>query len=508
MLTKTIAAFVRGVEAVPIQIETDVSQGLPFYQVVGQPDMSIRESKERIRLAILNSGYVYPRGKITINMAPAEIRKSGSHFDLAIAMGMLASSGQVDGKKLEGVCFLGELSLEGKINPVRGILPMLLSMKRIGIETVFVPKGNVKEAALLSEMRVYGASTLAEVVEHFHGETLQPAESLNLSAWKQSEGASFEKDYIDVRGQEGAKRAIEISVAGGHGLLMIGSPSAGKTMLAERIPTIMPEMDDGEILETTTVYSVAGLLGEGLPLVCRRPFRHPHHKLTVAGLLGGGIQPKPGEITLANKGVLFLDEVGEFDYRIMDALRVPLEKKEISLIRNQVQYTYPADFLLVAASNPCPCGYLGDPSHLCKCSASEILRYQRRFSGPVMDRVDMHIHLLPVDYKELTGRTTASSATMRERITKARTVQRARYKDEGFSLNSQLDERTIQRFAMLNEEDEKLLAMAYERMKLNPRTLMKVRKLARTIADLEGCEQIQTEHLTEALQFRERYDER
>lgn len=508
MLIKTISAFVRGIEAIPIFIETDVSQGLPFYQIVGQPDSSIRESKERIRLGLQNSGYTYPKGKITVNMAPAEIRKSGSHFDLAIAMGMLAASGQLEDKSFDRCCFLGELSLDGKINPIHGVLPMMSAMKNAGIYTAFVPKENVKEATLLSGMQIYGVKDLYEVVHHFLGEHLEAEPSVDFSMLRKEMAYTGTKDFADVRGQESAKRAITVSVAGGHGLLMIGSPSTGKSMLAERIPTIMPEMREEEILETTMVYSVAGQLTKERPIVATRPFRHPHHKLTTAGLLGGGVPPKPGEITLANKGVLFLDEIGEFDYRLIDGLRVPLETKAITLVRNQVQYTYPADFLLVGASNPCPCGYLGDPVHACKCTAGEIQRYQRRFSGPIMDRVDMHMHLMPIAYEELNGRESTSSADMRDQIIRAREIQRHRYEKEDFNLNSQMDARHLNQYAPLSTEDEKLLAMAYERMKLNPRTVMKVRKLARTIADLEGSEEIQTSHLTEALQFRERYDER
>lgn len=507
MLIKTISAFVRGIEAVLIMMETDVSHGLPSYQVVGQPDTSIRESKERIRLAIQNTGCFYPKGRITVNLSPAEIRKSGSHFDLAIAMGLLAATGQVDAEAFGQVCFLGELSLDGKINPVRGVLPMVMAMKRAGIRQVFVPRENVKEGILVADIEIFGVETLGEVVEHFQGmgqvaaKKSDPALPLLPFPCAQFGGS---KDFADVRGQENAKRAIMISVAGGHGLFMVGSPSTGKTMLSERIPTIMPEMSYEEILETTTIYSVAGLLSDRVPVVSTRPFRHPHHKLTTAGLLGGGNQPKPGEITLANKGVLFLDEVGEFDYRIMDALRIPLEKKEITLVRNNLTYTYPADFLLVAASNPCPCGYLGDPIHPCKCSAAEILRYQRRFSGPIMDRIDMHVYLMPVAYDELTGEGAITSEEMKEKIVKARVMQKQRYQGMELELNGQLDERYIDRFASLKKEDEELLALAYERMKLNPRTVAKVRKLARTIADLEGSIEIETSHLSEALQYRER----
>jgi len=508
MLIKTISAFIRGIEALPIAVETDVSHGLPSYQVVGQPDTSMKESKERIRLAIQNSGYLYPKGRITVNMSPAEMRKRGSHFDLAIAVGLLAATGQIYDDTFPDAAFLGELSLDGKINAVHGILPMVLALKKHGIRDIYLPEENLKEAMLVSDMRIYGVTSLSALAEHMQRFKLLTAVEAGQSINLNGDFSFFDKDFSDVRGQEYAKRAMMIAVAGGHGLFMVGSPSTGKTMLAERLPSIMPEMSYEEILETTTIYSVAGLLSDTMPFVSQRPFRQPHQKLTTAGLLGGGRYPKPGEISLANKGVLFLDEAGEFDNRIMDALRLPLEKKEITLVRNHAQYTYPADFLLVAASNPCPCGYLGDPVHQCKCSASEISRYQRRFSGPIMERIDMHIYLMPIPYEELTGERTMSSAEMGEKIIMARNRQKQRYQGLDIRLNQQLDERYMDTFAPLQPKDQKLLALAYEQMKLNPRTLLKVRKLARTIADLEDSEQIQTEHLTEALQYREKCNER
>lgn len=319
-----------------------------------------------------------------------------------------------------------------------------------------------------------------------------------------AEPLHWEMDYEDVHGQEGAKRAIVTAVAGGHGLLMMGSPSTGKTMLAERIPTIMPEMTMAEILQVTKAYSIAGLLSAQDPIITRRPFRRPHHKLTLAGLLGGGAYPKPGEITLADKGVLFLDEMGEFDYKVMEALRIPMEKKEIHLLRNSGEYTFPADFQLVGSSNPCPCGYLGDPKQHCKCSAGEISRYLRKFSGPIMDRIDMHIYLSTIAYEDLQGGDVINSENMRQQILAAREVQRVRYENEDFLLNGQLDERNINRFAPLNQASEKMLALAYDRLSLNPRTLLKVRKLARTIADLEQSDEICENHIQEALQYRER----
>lgn len=507
MLMKTFSALVHGIDAIPITIETDISKGLPSYQVIGHPDTSIKESKERLRLAFNYSGFSYPKGRVTINMSPADLYKRGSHFDLAIAVGILAATDQIQSETISQYCFLGELSLDGCIHGTKGVLPMVSSMKKIGIQKVIVPKENIKEALLVPDIEVYGIKYLEEVKHHFNSIIPMLPAPRSLVEGLPSRKTT-EKDFSDVKGQEYAKRAITISVAGGHGLLLMGSPSTGKTMLSERIPGIMPEMTIEEKIETTKIYSVAGMLNENIPIISSRPFRHPHHKLTVAGLLGGGTIPKPGEISLANKGVLFLDEIGEFDYRLMDALRIPLETKEMILVRKNMQYIYPADFLLVAASNPCPCGYLGDSLHQCKCSASEILRYQRKFSGPIMDRIDMHVHLMPIAYEELICTNTISSQQMREQIETARSMQKKRYEKLNISLNHQLDESNIEHFAALPENAEFLLAEAYEKMKLNPRTLLKVRKLARTIADLEEKDEIMLQHVTEALQYRGNSHER
>lgn len=503
MLCKTIAAFARGIEAVPIFIETDVSNGLPSYSVVGQVDTSIKESRERIHIALKHSGYQYPKGKITINMSPAILRKSGSHFDLAIAVGILAASGQLFCEELGTFCYLGELSLDGSIHRISGILPMVMAAKEQGITNIVVPKSNEKEAALLPDIKVYGVSHLVELVQFLEGRMQLEGRDGGM-VLLESRIQHTDKDFSDVHGQESAKRAIMTAVAGGHGLLMMGSPATGKSMMAERIPTIMPDMTMDEILKVTQIYSIAGLLTDENPVVTERPFRHPHQKLTLAGLLGGGIYPMPGEISLADKGVLFLDEMGEFDYKVMEGLRIPLEKKEITLIRNSGQYTFPADFLLVGASNPCPCGYLGDPSQICKCSAAEILRYQRKFSGPIMDRIDMHIHLQPVTYDALKHVDSMSSAEMKKQIECARAMQQKRFQNEKFCLNGQMEERHLERYGAMDSGGEALLKLAYTRMNLNPRTVLKVKKMARTIADLEGCETVKEYHMAEALQYREK----
>lgn len=502
MLSKMISAVVHGIDAVPIIVETDIAKGMPAMNIVGLGDMTVKEARERIRSAILNTGLEYPGGRITINMSPAGMRKRGSHFDLAMAMGILASSKQFFDRDIEGYGFIGELSLDGCVNPCDGILPMVMALKKKGLKNVILPKANREEASLVSGINLLPAENITEVVDHFNLKcVILPYRHDILST--ETPLAEGGLDFSDVKGQETIKRAITVAVAGGHGILMVGSPSTGKTMISERIPSIMPKMSRDEIIETTMIYSVAGLLNSGQPYICRRPFRQPHHKITAAGLLGGGAYPRPGEITLADKGVLFLDEIGEFDKNIIDTLRVPLEKKKISLVRRGETYVYPADFMLVAATNPCKCGYYGDASHQCMCRPSEIVTYQSRLTGPIMDRIDMHVRLLPMNYDELTSRKTESSEEMKRKIEAARKLQRLRYKGRNILLNHQLDDHLIEEFAFLGHMERKMLEQAYDRYQLNPRTVLKVRKLARTVADLDGGGEIQERHLAEALQYRE-----
>lgn len=506
MLSKICSAFLRGVEAFPVSVETDISRGMPTFNIVGQADTTIKEARERIRPALANSGLEYPYSRITINMSPAGVRKKGSHFDLAIAVGILASSGQIPTGRLGEYCFLGELSLDGSLARTDGILPMVMAMKRCGMEKIILPAANRQEAMLARGVQIYPAEHLLQIAEHLRGGgQLEPAavsasaEDLNKAGGDRSPSRL---DFADVKGQETAKRAIMIAAAGGHGLLMTGSPSTGKTMLAERIVTVMPEMTFDEIVDTTIVYSVAGLLSEEEPVITKRPFRRPHQKITPAGLLGGGVTPRPGEITLANHGVLFLDEIGEFDSNLIDALRTPLERKAISLVRRGVAHNFPADFMLVAATNPCKCGYFGDPHHQCSCTDREVEKYQKKLSGPILDRIDMHICLQPVDYEALEETEAMSSAQMAEQISLARRIQAERYEDLGIQLNQQLDGGLLERFCPLDGEKGRLAAQAYGRLNLNPRTLMKTRKVARTIADLAGSLQVEPVHLAEAMAYR------
>lgn len=503
MLSKVASAAVHGIEAVPITVETNIVKGIPAFNVVGLVDTTVKEARERIRSALCSSGIEYPRGHIVVNMAPADIRKKGSHFDLAMAVGIMVSSNQLFDRGIENYCFIGELSLDGAVNKCDGILPMVTAMKRTGIKNAVVPRANRDEAALTQGMNILAVETLEEIIDHFNlNNKIKACSNIKYPVKKRER--VFYRDFADVKGQEYAKRAVTVAASGGHGILMVGSPSTGKTMISERIPTIIPDMDYDEIVETTAVYSVAGLLNEGIPYVTERPFRRPHHSITRAGLLGGGVSPRPGEITLAHNGVLFLDEVGEFDKNIIEMLRLPLEKKKISIIRQNTTYIFPADFMVVAATNPCKCGYYGDPEHQCKCSQKEIDNYISRLSGPILDRIDMHISLQPVEYNELNECETKSSEEMRAIIERARRMQEERYSGTEISLNHQLEEHLTEIFCVIDKEGREMLSKAYTKLKLNPRTLLKVKKLARTIADIDGTEGIKQIHIAEALQYREK----
>lgn len=504
MLSKVNTGTIYGIEAISVVIETDIARDMPALNIVGLADTTIKEARERIRTAMQNSGCQFPMGRVTVNMAPADMRKKGSHLDLPMAIGIIASSQQMFTEELSEYCFLGELSLDGSINQVTGVLPMVWALNKAGFRKVIVPYENRREAALIKESEIYGAKDLGQVVDHFNLVERLKQYTGHYEIGDTDLGPVI--DFADVKGQEYAKRALTIAVSGGHGILMTGSPATGKTMLAERIPTIMPEMTYDEIIDATIIYSVAGLLGEDRPYISKRPFRRPHHKITPAGLVGGGQYPRPGEITLASGGVLFLDEFAEFDRNLIDTLRQPLEEKRIAISRMGDTFVYPADFLMVAATNPCKCGYFGDPDHECRCTRHDIEMYRSRISGPIMDRIDIHIRLIPVKYRELTGGKLLSSADMRATVNKAREMQAERLRECGCYLNSQMNIHDMEKYVVLDVESRRLLEQAYGTLKLNPRTLQKMKKVARTIADMEGSDTVGVQHVAEALQYREQGD--
>lgn len=506
MLSRVLTSAVRGMKAVAVSVEVDINRGFSGIHVVGLGDETVKEAAARIKSAVRNSGYEFPVSNITVNLSPAWLRKKGSQFDLPMAIGILVSSGQVFDQGISEICFIGELSLDGALNRCNGILPMLSELRKCGVSRVIIPAANETEAALFDDIDVYCAHSLAEVCDYLNLKNnlkkVQGIDRRTLES-KPCEGV-YDKDFSDVKGQEFAKRAITVAVSGGHGMFIVGSPGTGKTMLAERIPYIMPAPDFNEIIEITSVYSISGMLDEKIGYISRRPFRATGAAVTKAGLIGGGSSVKPGEITLAHKGVLFMDEFYEIDRNILDALRIPLERKSVSFIRNGETYIFPCDFLLVAAANPCRCGYYGDPEHECSCTGREIERYRSRVSGPVLDRIDINIELLSVRYDELDSGESLSSAEMSDVIENARGRQAHRYRNERFSLNSQLPEGASAKYIKLGKSERDFLKDAYDRLSLNPRGLSKIRKLARTIADVEDKEKIEISHIAEALRYRER----
>jgi magnesium chelatase family protein len=497
MLARVSSATVIGIEASPIHVEVDVAVGLPGCHIVGLPDAGVKEGRVRIRGALENSGFKLPSRRITVNLAPADLRKDGAAFDVPIAVGMMCASGLLDPELLAESLFVGELALDGSVRAVRGVLPIAAWARAQGVRRLFVPRANVNEAAVVAgDCAVRPVSALSEVVAALRGEHQPSLFALPAAA----AGADLRDvpDLGDVRGQEVPRRALELAAAGGHNLLFVGPPGSGKTMLAQRLPGILPTLSFDEALETTMVYSVAGLLGPRA-LVSERPFRAPHHTVTPAGMVGGGPAVRPGEITLAHHGVLFLDELLEFTRPVLEALRQPLEERTVSLVRARRTVTYPADFMLVAALNPCPCGHLGSTVRTCTCSLQGIARYRSRLSGPLLDRIDMHVDVPAVPYRELaTAAPGEPSAPVRERVEGARERQRAR----GPRSNARLTAAELDRVAALDADGHRLLERAVERLGLSARAVSRVRRMARTIADLERVERVRTPHLAEALQYR------
>ncbi|MBL8799072.1 MAG: YifB family Mg chelatase-like AAA ATPase [Planctomycetia bacterium] len=502
MLAKLGAFALVGIDAVPVEVEVDAAAGLPKTILVGLPELAVRESIHRIERALANLGYQRPSGRTIINLAPADLRKDAGAFDLPIAMGMLVATGQLLPEQLRDFALVGELALDGSLRPIKGMLSISMAARNLGVKKLLVPAANAREAAVVTEMTVYGADSLSDAVGILSGQLdVEPVNvQLEDLAAKLN---SYDIDFADVRGQDFAKRALVVASAGSHNVLMIGSPGSGKTMLARRVPTILPPLTPGESLETTRIYSATGRLNPGEALLATRPFRSPHHTISDAGMVGGGSTPAPGEISLAHHGVLFLDELPEFNRKSLEVLRQPLEEGRVTISRALNSSTFPASFILVAAMNPCPCGYMGDAKHACKCNPMMVERYMGRISGPLLDRIDLHIEVPAVPYQELAARQDGtSSATMREQVLRARAVQARRFGGDGQKLNGRMTSRQLRKHCVLDAEGQKLLQSAMEQLGLSARAHDRILRVARTIADLEGAETIQSSHLSEAIGYR------
>lgn len=504
MLAKVTSCALVGLEGVIVEVEVDTSRGMPSLTIVGLPDAAVKESSERVRAAVKNAGLAFPGSRITVNLAPADIRKEGPAYDLPIAVGVLIASEQVWPQEVEDALFVGELSLDGSVRHVNGVLPIAALAHQQSIQRVFVPAADAPEAALIDGLEVIPVQHLGQLAAHLQGlRPIPPFEpDLDPSSLPPPQYAA---DFAEIKGQEHVKRALEVAAAGGHNVLMSGPPGAGKTLLARSMPSILPMMTTEEALEVTKIYSIAGLLPPETPLIRHRPFRAPHHTISHAGLVGGGHWPRPGEISLAHRGVLFLDELPEFNRRTLEVLRQPLEDHQVVISRATGTLAFPSNFTLIAAMNPCPCGYYGDPVRECTCSPATVTRYQKRISGPLLDRIDIHIEVPRVDYEKLTDdRQGEPSEAIRARVERARQVQRQRFEGTSLSSNADMGAAEVRKICQLDETGRSLVRAAMQQLQMSARAFHRILKLARTIADLAGSERIETAHLAEAIQYRPR----